>query len=112
MNTFITFRDKDENGVLQYYILQRDFPHLIGVVWNHFDIGNWYAPIMGYMLYVNFNGTLRGNVIPSYKDVGEEIQTIMQAMADWYYTNRIMEDEKKYKKFKVNATTSIQQPNS
>ena len=107
MNKFVTFRDTDKDGNLQYYILQRDFPHFIGVVLNYYDIGNWYAPIGGYMMYVNFGGTLRGNIIPSYKDIGDEIQSVLGNMADWYYTNRILTDEKRFKKFKVNAATSI-----
>lgn len=108
MKSFITFRENDGECNLQYYILQRDFPHFIGVVLNHFDIGNWYAPVSGYMLYVNFAGTLRGNIIPSYKDISEEIQNIVGLMADWYCVNRVLIDEKRFKKYKINATTSTQ----
>jgi len=107
VNPFITYREKDDKGVLQYYILQRDFPHLVGVILPNFTIGNWYAPISGYMLWVNFTGTLRGNQIPSYQDVGKEIQSILDNMSCWFGEQRIAMDEKRFKKFKINAATAI-----
>lgn len=52
-------------------------------------------------MYVNFNGTLRGNLIPSYNDVLKEIDIIMEDMAIWFLNNRILADQKKYSKFKI-----------
>ncbi len=101
MNPFITYREKDENGVLQYYILQRDFPHFIGVILPSFEVGNWYAPISGYMLWVNFAGTIRGGLIPSYRDISDEINYSMQKMADWYLPDRVLVNKKKYKKWEI-----------
>ena len=107
MNKFITYREKDEAGILQYYILQKDFPHIIGIIDNKPSEGNWYSPIAGYYLYVVFNYTLRGKMIPSYKNIGEEISAVLDSMATWFCAERILPDEKKYKKFKINQDVSI-----
>lgn len=104
---YITFRDKDSEGNLQYYVLQRDFPHYLGVVSSVpvFNIVSP-APLSGYNLWVVFKGTLRGNMIPSYQNVGDEISNVLGVMALWYYTDRILMDKKKYKKFKINDTST------
>lgn len=107
MSPFITYREKDEAGNLQYYILQKDFPHIIGVVANRPAEGNWYSPIAGYYLYVVFNYTLRGKMIPSYKNISEEISSVLDKMATWYLAERILFDEKRYKKFKIKQDVSI-----
>lgn len=107
MNPYITYRDTDDNGELQYYILQRTFPHYIGLITSVPVINSWQATIAGYNLYVMFNGTIRGNIIPNYKDVSDEIQQIMDSMATWYYHNRILKEPNKYKKFKVKSNVPI-----
>lgn len=102
MNPFVTFRDKDDKGVLQYYVLQRAFPHFLGVIsTNPVATLIQPIPIAGYNMYVAFNGCLRGMVIPSYKEVDKEISETLEAMAIWYLNERILVDEKKYKKFKI-----------
>jgi hypothetical protein len=102
MNPFITFRDKDSNDKLQYYICQRSFPHYIGVISNiPVSEAMCCIPISGYNLYVVFAGTLRGNVVPGYKDIGFEIDKTFNDMAAWYLSERIIKDEKKYKKLKI-----------
>lgn len=106
MSPYITFRDYDKEGKLQYYILQREFPHYVGVVSSIPIAGNWYTPIIGYAMYIVFGGVLRGMYIPDYKNIGEEVMAIMENMAAWYYDNRISIDEKRYKKFKI--TTNVQ----
>ena len=102
MNKYITFRDNDNDGVLQYYILQREFPHYVGLISSiPIPEAMCCSPIPGYNMYVVFSGTLRGNIVPSYKDIVKEIESVFDDMATWYYSERIMKDEKKYKKFKI-----------
>lgn len=102
MNPFITFREFDNDGNLQYFILQRDFPHYVGYISpipkNVIASG---APIMNYNLWVNFWGTIRGRFAPTYQNAGDEIGQIMFQMGEWFYQHRIMQDEKKYKKYKI-----------
>jgi hypothetical protein len=102
MNPFITFREKDKDGNLQYYVLQRAFPHYIGVVLNNPGSGLiGQSAIPGYTLWVVFDGTLMGNMIPNYRNVANEIQTVLDNMAAWYWSDRIILNEKKYSKFKI-----------
>lgn len=102
MNPYITYREHDGVGNLKYYILQRAFPHFIGVLSEHPNHGSLVSiPIHGYNLWVNFGGTIRGNIIPQYQNIQDEIQSIYNSMASWFYAERIMVDEKRYKKFKI-----------
>lgn len=110
MSPYITYREHDKGGVLQYFILQKQFPHYVGVVSSVPVAGNWYTPIVGYAMYVVFFGTIAGRYIPDYKNVGDDIMAVMEDMARWYYDNRIATDEKRFKKFKIKSDvpTSIQ----
>lgn len=102
MMRYITYREIDSEGRLCYYILQKQFPHYKGIIaLGKLENTLSSAPIAGYKMYVNFNGTLRGNLIPSYNDVMKEIDIIMEDMAIWFLNNRILADQKKYSKFKV-----------
>lgn len=107
MNPFITFRELI-NGQLEYFILQRAFPHMIGKI-STFPkekaIVN--APIAGYNLYVTFDGCLQGNVLPSYRNIDKEVQNVFENMAAWFWSERIVGSEKKFEKFKIktNAIT-------
>lgn len=103
MNPFITFRDKDDEGNLQYYILQRDFPHFVGVVSTKPLAGNWSSAVAGHQLWVVFSGTLRGNVIPSYQNVSDQIQLCLDNMSVWFHSERVLMDEKRFKKFKIKS---------
>lgn len=98
---FITYRDKDENGNLQYYILQRSFPHFIAMLSSVPIAGTWQSALPGYHLWVVFQGCLRGNQVPGYAHISDEIQTVLDNAAAWYACDRIAMDEKRYKKFKV-----------
>ena len=99
---YLTFVESDEVWLLRYFILQKDFPHFMMVI-SEQPIKKIFlpVPINGYKLWVVFHGCLRGNVIPSYHDVDEELRVIMSDMADWYLNNRILTNEKKYKKWKL-----------
>lgn len=111
MSPFITFRDRDANGELQYYILQREFPHFVGILVSQpVEHSLAQSPISGHYLWVAFAGTLRGNIIPGYQDIQNEIESVFQNMAAWYYTNRIEPDLKKYRKWKIqsNDTKPVQ----
>lgn len=103
MSDYITYREQvgEEMG---YFILQKEFPHFCGQI-SERPIVNFIqpCPIAGYGLYVIFHGTLRGNVIPSYKNVGEEIALVMQDMALFFLDNRILQNPKKYKKWLIRS---------
>ena len=101
MNPYITYRDDDEEGNSRYYILQKDFPH-IKCLLNNYPTRNLYQaiPILGYNIWIVFDGTLRGNMLPGYKDIDEEVKKVMQDMSDWYYINRVLRFPKRYKKLK------------
>ena len=102
MIQYITYREIDTEGRLCYYILQKEFPHYKGIIaLGKLENTLSSATIAGYKMYVNFNGTLRGNLIPSYNDVLKEIDIIMEDMAIWFLNNRILADQKKYSKFKI-----------
>jgi hypothetical protein len=102
MTPFLTFREPNANGELQYYILQKGHPHYVGKISTVPKLGIMPSvPISGYNLYMEFCGTLRGNYIPAYKDVENEMVAVFNEMAIWYLVYRITPEEKKYKKFKI-----------
>jgi len=104
MNKFITYRDSDKNGRLRYFILQKEFPHFVGRISDDYTENALFkVPISGYNLWIMFNGTLRGNVVPSYKDIHKEIEDVFYEMSTWYFTNRISENHKKYSKWLINS---------
>lgn len=105
---YLTFREPNEKGNLLYYVLQKAFPHFQAVLSvNPSDKGLAVSPIAGYHLYVVIHGTLRGkNVIPVYNHVEGEMQSVANEMALWYLENRILVDEKKYKKWKIISNVS------
>lgn len=104
MSPFITFRDTDNDGILQYYILQRNFPHFVGII-SLSPVVNVFQPfpIAGYNIWVTFAGTIMGRYIPSYNHISEEIAETLANMAAWFYDQRIRSDEKKYSKWKINT---------
>lgn len=107
MIPFITFREPNENGVLCFYILQKAFPHYCGLLISQpreGAIAN--MPLPEYNLWITWNGCLQGNVIPGYKGVESEIDFVFAEMADFYYKYRILENPKKYAKFKIYNDTS------
>lgn len=102
MKPYITYREDDGFGNQKYYILQKEFPHFIGVLSESPIHGSLATiPIHGYNLWISFAGTIRGNIIPQYQNIQDEIQSIYNSMASWFYKERIMVDEKRYKKFKI-----------
>lgn len=107
MNPFITFRDKDDKGDLCYYILQRAHPHFVGkIVYNPVEGAIANEPIAGYNMWVTFANTLRGNFLPSYKNIQQEISTVMFSMSAWFYAERILMDKDRFKKFKIKTNDS------
>ena len=104
MSEFITYREIVDDK-LEYFILQKDFPHYVGMIAER-PVVNYFqcAPINCYNLFVTFYFTIRGKYIPSYKNTPKEIDEVLQQMAVWFYNNRIMADEKRYKKWKINDT--------
>lgn len=112
MEPFITFKDTDKSGELQYYILQRAYPHFQGVILTLPKEGAIAeAVVPEYNLFVSYAGTISGNYILSKRDIDAECQFVMQQMADWFYNNRVLKEPKKYKKFK-HVTMPIKQCSS
>lgn len=108
MTPFITFRDKDKKGDLQYYVLQREHPHYVGMISGSPTINFVPAsPIPGYNLFVVFSGCLNGNVLPSYTNVVDELTLVMETMCAWYYTDRIIMDKKRYEKFRIKSDVTV-----
>lgn len=101
MQPFITFKDT-EDGVDKYFILQRDFPHYLAAI-CYIPIADSICciPVSRHNLWITFQGTIRGNFVPSYKDAQEEIETIFNRMALWFYQNRIEKEPKRYKKWLI-----------
>lgn len=86
----------------------KEFPILRGycIRWSDTRIISS-APVGNYNLYVNFRGTLSGHYLPNYKDVIVEISSCMWDMANFFYTNRVAKEPKKYLKFKIVSNDSI-----
>lgn len=100
MNPYVTFRDNDRSGELRYYILQRDFPHYLGMVVLKPEMGAVFcATIPGYNMWVVFAGTLAGNRMPSHADGLKEVTQVCLNMIDWFLVNRISKDRKRYQKW-------------
>ena len=75
---FITYREL-HNGQLEYYVLQKEFPHFLGrIVTSPVPNAIVNCPVAGYNLWVTFNGTLRGNIIPDYKNIIDEINIALE----------------------------------
>jgi hypothetical protein len=103
MAQFITFRDSEEGGELQYYIASRQFPHYVGqVVDNPYYKTLLLVPIPHTTLYLAFSGTLQGRFMPLSPACEKEIPATLVNMATWYWTNRISNQTKKYKKWLLN----------
>lgn len=102
MSPFITFKDYSANGELEYYILQRDYPHYLGKI-SYYPSGEpiCQVPVTAHHLYVTFAGVLRGNYIPAHQGVEKEIDAVFNAMALWFYSERIMKDQRRYKKWAI-----------
>lgn len=99
MIPFILFKEKDKNGNIQQYVLQRDYPNYIGVVnFRPIETTICQQPIAGYNLWVNFNGSLRGNMMPLDKGSLKEMEEIFFNMACWFYTEM---DTIKYESYKI-----------
>ena len=104
---YITFRETDEEGVLKYYILQKDFPHHLGIVCTQPNLDALaQGTVSGYNLWVASNGVLRGNFIAVYPSYREDQQSVFDSMAAWFHSERILKDEKRYERFKIKSHAS------
>lgn len=108
MTPYITYRERGRGGRLQYFVLQKDFPHIVGeIVDSPPEGGMGFSTISGYNLWVVFGGTLRGNFIPTYRNILDEIQGVLDNMAAWFFSERIVPDEKKFHRFKIGTNGTI-----
>ncbi len=106
MIPFITYREPDEENRLCFYILQKAFPHYVGLlVSSPRENGLVNAPIPGYKLWITYAGCLHGNFFPGHSTAIAEVNQVFNLMAEWYYVNRIKIQPKKYKGFKINETS-------
>lgn len=108
MIPYLTYREEDNEGKVQYYILKKDYPNYIGKITdNYFEKSLIKLAITKHNLWVSFNGTLMGNVVPGRKEAIEEIRNELFLMAEWFYENRILVNENKYKKYRIKDDTVI-----
>lgn len=102
MIKYLTFREPDESNGFSYFILQKEFPHILCKL---SDIPVTYVvmpvPINDYNLFLNFEGLLRGRFLPSYKNILDQVSEVMQDMGLWFLQNRILIEPKRYKKWKM-----------
>jgi hypothetical protein len=98
---FATYREL-QKGQLEYFIVQKDYPHFLGrIVTFPVEQSLVNCPVAGYNLWVTFNGTLRGNFIPAQNNITDEIQLVFERMALWFASERIMGNGKRFDKFKI-----------
>lgn len=102
MEPFITYKEKDVEGNLQYYVLQRSFPHYQAIILNAPVEGAIVTvPVSGYHLYLTFAGTIRGNYLLAKADTEKELFVVFEDMARWFYINMVLANSNRYKKFKI-----------
>lgn len=105
MSPFVTFKDVDKTGELQYYILQRAFPHYVGIIKYKPNIDALIeVPVTNHNLWVSFAGTIRGNFMPSYPGWQKELEKTFLEMAIWFYQNRILKEPRRYKKWAIHPS--------
>lgn len=103
MTPYLLYLEEDTNGDLCTYILQKRFPHYNGLVSKMPSKIGFSSPITGYRLWINLAGTIGGNLVPSYRNVAEEIMEILEGMATWYYQTVIVRNPELYKTYKINV---------
>lgn len=86
---FISFKEKNGSGGINYFILQKDHPHYLGIVSSNPTQNLPYAPMSGYRLWVVLSGTLQGRMVPSHPTLKQEIADTLRNMADWYLKEMI-----------------------
>ena len=106
MKPYILYLEEDTNGYLCTYILQKKFPHFTGLVSRLPAQGKFYAPVTGYNLWIVLCGTIGGNLVPSYRNISDEIQDSLEGMATWYYQNIIVRNPELYKNYKINVQST------
>ncbi len=100
MIPFITYREPDSGGDLQYFVLQKAHPHYVGMIVDNPNFDAVYkVPIPNTTMFVTFFGTVEGRRFPLHSHAEKEINGILVVMAEWYWTNRISKNQQKYKKW-------------
>lgn len=106
LDPFITFQDKGE-----FCILQTREPFYIGKIirfesdqslafYNH-DQHIHTHTVPGYRILIVFAGALSGNYILMHVQWKQELGQVFSAMANYYLTQRIIPNVKKYKNFLI-----------
>jgi hypothetical protein len=100
MQPFITFREPLPSGEMGYFILQRAWPHYVGRLITDISEENLVAlSIPHHSLWVTFSGVLQGNLLPAQDRVVDELTMVLQAMAEWFYLERVSPHPKKYQRW-------------
>jgi hypothetical protein len=108
MIPYISYREIDDKGVLRYYVLQKVFPHTVGIILaQQQPEALAQFPISGYNLWVVYDGVLHGNFVHATPDYKNELAIIMQNMAAWFWAERICLDRKRFEKFKVKSNEKL-----
>ena len=103
MNPYIIYLEENVSGELCTYVLQKKFPHFTGLISKLPGEGKFSAAVPGYNLWVVLAGTIGGNLVPSYRNITDEIMECLEWMANYYYTNVIVRNPELYKNFKINV---------
>ncbi len=97
---FITYRETDSSGELQYFICQKVSPHYVGMIIDNPNFESVHkVPIPNTIMYVAYAGIIDGWLYPMHSHAKQEINGILVVMAEWYWTNRISKNQQKYKKW-------------
>lgn len=103
---FITYHEEVE-GETKYFILQKAFPHNVGVICvqpSANPIGQ--STIAGYNLWITWSGTLRGKMLAAYPEYEKDLQLCFDEMANFFLSERILKNERRYAKFKIKKDVS------
>jgi hypothetical protein len=104
MNHFITYREPDQDGELQYFILQKAHPHYVGMVIDNPNFQSIYkVSIPNTTMFVSFFGTIEGRRFPIHSHAEGEINATLVIMAQWYLDNRILKNQQKFRKWLLSS---------
>lgn len=101
MNPYLLYLEEDKTGELCTYILQKKFPHFNGLVSKVAAQNGFSSPVTGYKLWIVLAGTIGGNLVPSYRNISEEIMETLEGMATWYYQTVVVRNPETYKNYKI-----------
>lgn len=100
MHPYLTYREEDPTGQLQYYILQKEHPHYVARVSTApYSNALAWSVVPHHKMVVEFSGCLQGQLLPARPGIMDEVTATMHLMALWFYEHRIQVNPKKYQKW-------------